>query len=106
VQNKLPWNVVLDTAYVATLGRHLQDNRNVNGVPYGADFAPQNQDPTLGPTGLLGNSALMPNFLRPIRGYSNITLYESAATSNYNALQMTLTRHRQRALSRRDVFLE
>jgi hypothetical protein len=34
----------------------------------------------------------MPNFLRSIRGYSNITLYESAATSNYNALQTTLTR--------------
>jgi hypothetical protein len=68
VQNKLPWNMVLDSAYVGTVGRHLQDNRNLNGVPYGADFLPQNQDPTLSSTALLGNSALMPNFLRPIRG--------------------------------------
>jgi hypothetical protein len=98
VQNKLPWNMVLDSAYVSTLGRHLQDNRNLNGVPYGADFLPQNQDPTLGAAALLGNSALMPNFLRPIGGYSNITLYESAATSNYNALQMTLTRRTAKGL--------
>ena len=98
VQNKLPWNMVLDSAYVSTLGRHLQDNRNLNGVPYGADFLPQNQDLTLSSTALLGNSALMPNFLRPIRGYSNVTVYESAATSNYNALQMTLTRRTAKGL--------
>jgi hypothetical protein len=98
VQNRLPWNMVLDSAYVSTLGRHLQDNRNLNGVPYGADFAPQNHDPTLSPAALFGNSALMPNFLRLIPGYSNITVYESAATSNYNALQMTLTRRTAKGL--------
>ena len=98
VQNKLPWNMTLDTAYVGTLGRHLQDNRNLNGVPYGADFLPQNQDQTLSSTALLGNSALMPNFLRPIRGYGSITVYESAATSNYNALQVTLNRRYAKGL--------
>lgn len=98
IQNKLPWNMVLDTAYVGTQGRHLQDNRNLNGVPYGADFLPQNQDPTLSPTALQGNSALMANFLRPISGYSNITVYESAATSNYNALQLTLNRRAAKGL--------
>ncbi len=98
IQNKLPWNMVLDSAYVSTLGRHLQDNRNLNGVPYGADFLPQNQDPTLSSTALRGNSSLMPNFLRPIQGYSNVTVYESAATSNYNALQMTLTRRTAKGL--------
>jgi outer membrane receptor protein involved in Fe transport len=98
VQNKLPWNMVLDTAYVGTMGRHLQDNRNLNGVPYGADFLPQNQDPTLNPNALLGNSSLMANFLRPIQGYNNITVYESAATSNYNALQVTLNRRAGKGL--------
>ena len=47
VQTKLPWNLVLDTAYVGDIARHLQDNRNLNPVPYGASFLPQNQDPTL-----------------------------------------------------------
>jgi Carboxypeptidase regulatory-like domain/TonB-dependent Receptor Plug Domain len=95
VQNKLPWSMVMDTAYVGSLARHLQDNRNLNPVPYGADFLPQNQDPTLvaaNPTALLGNNALPANLLRPLRGYGQINLYESAATSNYNALQLNLNR--------------
>jgi hypothetical protein len=86
---------LLDTAYVGDLGRHLQDNRNLNPIPYGADFLPQNQDPTLvaaQPSALAGNNALQPNFLRPLQGFNQIALYESAATSNYNALQLNLTR--------------
>jgi hypothetical protein len=95
IQTRLPGNLLLDTAYVGDLGRHLQNNRNLNPVPYGADFLPQNQDPTLvatQPTALAGNNALQPNFLRPLRGFNQIVLYESAATSNYNALQINLTR--------------
>ena len=95
VQTRLPWNMMLDTAYVGGLGRHLQDNRNLNPVPYGADFLPQNQDPTLvraNPNALLGNNALSSNFLRPLTGYGTVALYESAATSNYNALQVSLNK--------------
>jgi hypothetical protein len=94
VQTRLPWSMMLDTAYVGGLGRHLQDNRNLNPVPYGADFLAQNQDPTLTSTSstLLGTNALGPNFLRPYRGYGTIALYESAATSNYNALQVSLNK--------------
>ena len=97
VQTKLPFNLILDTAFVGDLGRHLQDNRNLNPVPYGADFLPQNQDPTLSAS-TNGNSALQPNFLRPLRGFNQIALYESAATSNYNALQLNLTRRVGRIL--------
>ncbi len=98
LQTRLPWNMALDTAYVGTQGRHLQDNRNLNGVPYGADFLPQNQDPTLSSTALLGNSALMANFLRPLYGYNSVTVYESAATSNYNGLQIGLNRRASNGL--------
>jgi hypothetical protein len=87
--------MVLDTAYVLTLGRHLHDYRNLNGIPYGTDFLPQNQDPTLvaaSPNTLLGNNALKQAFLEPIQGYGSITDYEAAATSNYNALQVALNR--------------
>jgi hypothetical protein len=93
IQTRLPWDMMLDTAYVGTQGRHLQDNRNLNPVPYGAMFQPQNQDPTLvaaNPNALPGNNALNQNFLRPYQGYAQINLYESAATSNYNALQVSL----------------
>jgi Carboxypeptidase regulatory-like domain len=95
IQNKLPWNLVLDTAYVGTQGRHLQDNRNLNGIPYGATFLPQNQDPTLvaaNPNALLGNNALKQAFLEPLQGYTSVTVYEGATNSNYNGLQVGLNR--------------
>ena len=92
VQSKLPYSFVLDAAYVGALSRHLQDNRNLNYVPFGAAFAPQNQDPTLSSTALLGTSALLSQFLRPYRGIGNINLYEATATGNYNSLQVTLDR--------------
>jgi len=87
--------MLMDTAYVGTQGRHLHDYRNLNGIPYGTDFLPQNQDPTLvaaSPTALLGNNALKQAFLEPYQGYGSITDYEAAATSNYNALQVALNR--------------
>src|SRR5579885_2790673 len=86
--------MMLDTAYVGSLARHQQDNRNLNPVPYGATFLPQNQDPTLTTTSstLLGNNALPSQFLRPLRGLGEVRLYESAATANYNALQAQLNR--------------
>ena len=95
IQSRLPWQLVLDTAYVSDLGRHLQDNRNLNSIPYGADFLAKNQDPTLvaaNPNALAGNNALLPNFLRTLQGFNQIALYESAATSNYNALQISVRR--------------
>jgi hypothetical protein len=95
IQARLPWNMVFDTAYVGGQSRHLQDNRNLNPVPYGADFLPQNQDPTLvasQPNALPGSNALPPNLLRALRGYGQIQLYESASISNYNALQISLNR--------------
>jgi len=101
IQTRLPWNMVLDTAYVGSLARHLQDNRNLNPVPYGATFQPQNQDPTLlaaNPNALLGNNALPRDLLRPLRGFGEVRLYESAATSNYNALQVNLTRRFSKGL--------
>jgi hypothetical protein len=101
IQTRLPWSMVLDTAYVLTLGRHLHDYRNLNGIPYGTDFLPQNQDPTLvaaSPNALLGNNALKQAFLEPIQGYGSITDYEAAATSNYNALQVSLNRRASHGL--------
>ena len=77
---------------MGNLTRHLQDNRNLNYVPYGSTFQPQNQDPTLAASATPGATALLSQFLRPYRGIGDIALYESAATGNYNALQLTANR--------------
>jgi hypothetical protein len=101
IQTRLPWSMILDTAYVGTQGRHLHDYRNINGIPYGTTFLPQNQDPTLvaaSPTALLGNNALKQAFLEPYQGYGSITDYEAAATSNYNAVQISLNRRARNGL--------
>jgi hypothetical protein len=92
IQSKLPFRTVVDLAYVGSVSRHLQDNRNLNPVPYGAAFQPQNQDPTLSPSATLGSSSLSQDFLRPYRGFGTINLYEGQATSNYNSMQFTLQR--------------
>ena len=91
VQTKLRYNIVLDTAYVGALTRHLQDNRNLNYVPYGTAFQSQYQDPTI-TSSLPGGAALASQFLRPMVGIGNINLYEGAATGNYNSLQVSVNR--------------
>ena len=89
VQRTLPGQIMLDAAYVGNLSRHLQDNRNLNYVPYGATFQAQNQDPTLAASSVPGATALLSQFVRPYRGIGDIALYEGTATGNYNALQVT-----------------
>jgi hypothetical protein len=89
VQHSLPGQASVDVAYVGNFSRHLQDNRNLNYVSYGATFQPQNQDPTLAVSSIPGATALLTQFVRPYRGIGDINLYEGAATGNYNALQVT-----------------
>jgi hypothetical protein len=88
IQRSLPGQTALDISYVGSLSRHLQDNRNLNYTPFGATFKAENQDPTI-TSSVQGGAALSAAFLRPYRGYGDITLYEGGATGNYNALQVT-----------------
>src|SRR5262249_25278451 len=90
-QRELGYQTVLDVAYVGTLGRHLQQARNLNAIPYGARFLAQNQDPTAG-------RPLLDNFFRPYVGYTDITFRENASTSNYNALQVQVNRRFSRGV--------
>jgi len=102
VQYRLPWNMALETNYVGTQARHLQDNRNINYNAFGQCYLPQNQDPQLlaqSPNALLGNNCKPANLLKPYIGFGNITLYESASTSNYNALQIELRKRASKGLS-------
>lgn len=109
LQKRLPMNMILDVAYVGTQSRHQQDNRNLNWSQFGTTWTAAATDPTAG-TGCigcspalgtgrpLGSNALPQNFMSRIYGYSNINLYESAATANYNALQVQLQRRAAKGL--------
>src|SRR6202158_717112 len=100
IQTKLPYDFVLDTAYVGSVNRHELERLNVNAIPYGATFLPQNQDPTKSndPKKPFGSAAKDANFLRPDPGFGDITLHQFGGTSNYNSLQTSLNKRIGRSL--------
>jgi hypothetical protein len=95
IQKDIGLGTVVDVAYVGSVSRHLQQLRNINQIPYRArhvDVNSQNANPTV------ANTALPDDFLRPFPGYGNITYYENAGLSNYNALQVAVNRRFIRGL--------
>ena len=64
----------------------------INALPFGATFAPQNQDPTRTPARSLGSSALPNDLLRPFQGYGDIRMWDYSGYANYHALQTSVTR--------------
>ncbi|MBL8229170.1 MAG: carboxypeptidase regulatory-like domain-containing protein [Bryobacterales bacterium] len=92
VQQSLGWGTVLDVAYVPSIGRHLLWQREINPIPLGANFRPENANPASPRT------PLPPSFLRPIQGFNNINIREWAASSNYHSLQVTANRRFARGL--------
>lgn len=84
IQQEVGFGAVFSLGYVGNFARHLTGERNINEVPYGSHFLPQNQSPTGG--------VLSDNFFRPYPGYSTITYRTTSLTSNYNSLQAQLTR--------------
>jgi len=109
---KLPYQMILNTSYVGTFSYQLTDEVNLNGIPYGTTFQPQNQDPTMsgpqclnpatlgfqGTGGYSGACALPENLVRPYPGYGDIWQYNSTGTANYNALQVSVTRRYAKGL--------
>jgi len=91
VQRQIGFGTVLDIGYVGSLARHLQWRRNLNAIPFGANFDPRNIDPTT-------NAPLAPAFLRNYTGYNNVNFSEQASSSNYHSMQVTANRRFARGL--------
>jgi hypothetical protein len=91
IQRDLGFKTVLDIAYVATLGRHLLQERNINTLPYGAHFLPSSLDSTTG-------KPLSDIFLAPYSGYSTIQIDEYASNSSYHSMQLQVNRRFARGL--------
>ncbi len=109
VQRDVGFKTVVEVSYVGSLARHLGERRNINQVPDNARFIDLNplgvncsltvnQACTRNPfstanqngphtTGVLGD-----NFLRPYKGYADITLATWSGTSSYNGLQIQANR--------------
>jgi hypothetical protein len=77
-QRNVGFGTVFDVAYAANLGRHLGQTRQINTVPYGAQFLPTKSDPTNPSTPLSGQ-------LRPYVGYGNLRRLEFSGTSSHHS---------------------
>ena len=92
VQRDIGFSSVLSVSYVASISRNGPYTYNRNEVPYGAEFLPQNQDPTTG-------TPLPDDYYRPYPGYSSISDSEWGDRSNYNSLQVTFNRRLSHGLA-------
>jgi hypothetical protein len=81
IQRDIGYGTVVDVAYVGSFGRHLGENYQVNAVPYGAEFLPQNQNPQTG-------TPLNDNYFRPYQGYGAFTQQIFVGNSSYHSLQL------------------
>jgi hypothetical protein len=118
IQRELAFNTVVDIAYVATLSRHLIQQRNLNAIPYLTTFQRSAQDASRYAGGVIpaedanlpqayrdagfkytGANALPVDFLRPFPGYGDITFREFVGSSNYHSLQVAINRRFTRGLT-------
>lgn len=92
VQRKLFGNFMLDLAYVGSKSDNLLRQVQINALPRGATFLPENQDPTRAPSATPGATALPTDLLRPYPGYGGIRMWGYDGYSNYHALQTGINR--------------
>lgn len=93
VQQEVGFGTVLSVGYEGNLSRHMTAARNINEVPYGAEFLPQHQycSKTSG-TGCSQYSPLPDDYYRAYPGYGTINIRSTGYNSNYNSLQVQVTR--------------
>jgi hypothetical protein len=91
VEREIGFKSVLNVSYVASASKHGPYTINLNEVPYGAEFLPQNQDPTTG-------TPLPDDYFRPYPGYNYLNDSIWGDNANYNSLQTTLNRRMSHGL--------
>jgi hypothetical protein len=92
IQHKIMWNTIFDISYVGSKNVDLLRQAQINAVPRGARYLPENQDPTLAPSATPGATALPNDLLRPYQGYGSIRMWGYDGYSNYHALQTGVSR--------------
>lgn len=85
-------STVVEASYVGTLNRHLYSYHPVNAIPMYGRFDPAFQDSTR------PGAVMLDDFMRQYRGFAGMNLGSPWASSNYNALQVSVNRRLQSGL--------
>ena len=83
VQQELPMGFLLETTYVGDVSHHLPRQPNINTPPIVQVAA-----------GAAANPQINANFYNPYKGFTSIGQNRSDSNTNYNALQIYLTKRR------------
>jgi hypothetical protein len=91
---RLPFQNVLEVAYVGTLGRHLPNRRNANPIrpTFSGTLGNANLADPQQRAALFAQNSSLATALRPFPTIGDIIYYEYAGTSAYHSMQMTLSR--------------
>jgi len=98
---RIPWNQVVEASYVGTRGRDLVSRQNGNVMPYGimnsGFYNGVDLSVPVNRYNVATDNARLAAF-RPFNALSGITLYSFEGESNYDSLQVTLSRQTGRRL--------
>ena len=98
---RVPWNQVVEVAYVGTRGRNLVSRSNGNVMPFGVlakgSFNGVDLSVPINRVAVASNSDNTASF-RPFNALSGITVYDYKGESNYDSMQLTLSRQTGRRL--------
>jgi hypothetical protein len=78
-QREIGFSTIVEVGYVGTVGNYLSRERDLNQLPTGTTFRPEN----------VGANA---NALRPFKGFANINMLEHSGRSTYHGLQFEANR--------------
>ena len=85
-EHEVGFKTTVTVGYVGRVGLNLERTRNINELPLGTLFKPENK-------------GINTDVLRPYKGFSVINVEENSGRSEYNALQLEVNRRFSRGLS-------
>jgi hypothetical protein len=85
-QRQLTRDTTVEVGWVGSTGNYLSRERDLNQLPTGTTFRPENAGANV-------------NYLRPFKGFANIPMLEHSGRSEYNGLQVEVNRRFSKGLS-------
>lgn len=99
IQRELLGGMILDVGYVGSRGLYNIYRTNLNSVPFGSAWLPQNQDPTNANPQFDGSTTKPVNLYRPYPGFENTNLLSFGAPSKYHSLQVSANKRFSKGFS-------